>query len=1017
LSAGVGPLMIGGVTRRVSSPVFVGRAAELERLTDALERASAGQPSLVLVAGEAGVGKSRLMSEFSPVVEAAGGVTITGGCLDLGEGGPPYAPFVEALRALARRLDAADREATFGPSADALGRLNPDLPRQAVGARDGDPPEASDRLGRLFDAVLAVLDRVSQKQPLVLVLEDIHWADGSTRNLVRFLVRNMRRERLLLLATYRSDDLHRRHPVLPLLGELNRAEGVERLELRRFGREELEQQLVGILGEAPAPARIDALLERSDGLPFFVEELVADAGRGQSQLPATLQDILGLRLATLSPPSLALVCAAAVVGGRVPHDRLAAASGMDEDALLAALREVIDARILVPVEGTDEPAYTFRHALLREAAHDELLPAERVRVHERLADHLGGLLRAGDATDPSIVADFALHAFHAHDLPRALEGSIRALLTFVDAVAYREALAQAERALELWPRVDDAGSRAGIDHPGLLALAGRMASAVNQAERAMAFTQQALAELDALEALEDRDRKVALLADLQWSAWASRDFRLSVEAAERAHALGSSSRPTRLKASVTRMLGVARWWEGRLVVSAGLLEEAMAIAELVDDQAMWADAAGALAHTRSDLGQGVRATALIDRSAEAVPEGDRRFDRVSSEIDRSVSALTCGRFAAAEQFGRLALDLASRYGWDEQLGPHCRATIVDALFELGRYEETEPIAGPILAGAGIHHSIVWMETTMARVAVARGRFDEAHRLIDGIDPSRSAWGEDSFAIVAVVDLARAEGRFAFVATAVDASIDGIEEREAVAPSFGLLGLGVGACADRAVLARRRRRPAEVEDAATHAHRWLGALRAIVDRARPEGGAGPWPEAILATAEAEMRRLEKSPDPDAWADVAQRWVGLSHPFQTAYARLRLAEALLERNGERVVADAALRQAHEVAVRIGATVLRAEVEALAGAARLDLGSTRGDQPGAIQPEASGAIPVLTAREQGVLQLVAEGHTNREIGDRLFITEKTVSVHVSNAMAKLGALSRYEAAATAERLGLLP
>jgi DNA-binding CsgD family transcriptional regulator len=308
-----------------------------------------------------------------------------------------------------------------------------------------------------------------------------------------------------------------------------------------------------------------------------------------------------------------------------------------------------------------------------------------------------------------------------------------------------------------------------------------------------------------------------------------------------------------------------------------------------------------------------------------------------------------------------------------------------------------------------------MATTMARVAVGRGRFEEAHRLIDGIEVKPS-WGEDRFATLALVDLARAEGRFAFVATAVNASIDGIAEVEAIAPVFELLGLGVGACADRAVLAGRRRRQAEVEDAAAHAHRWLGVLRDIVDRALPEGGAGPWPEAILATAEAEMSRLQQTPDPRAWADVVARWVTLQHPYRTAYARLRLAEALLEGSGEQATAETALRQAHGVAAAIGAAVLLAEVEALAGAARIDLGLDRGDRTGASQPEASVGIPVLTAREQGVLRLVAEGHTNREIGDQLFISEKTASVHVSNAMAKLGALSRYEAAATAERLGLL-
>ncbi len=1006
--------MIDGVSTRVSSPVFVGRAAELERLDDAFQRASAGRPSLVLIAGEAGVGKSRLVSEFSASVEVAGGATITGGCLDLGEGGPPYAPFVEALRALARSLDPAAREAAFGPSADELAGLIPDLRREPIGARDDDPSDGSARLGRLFDAVLSVLDRLSRERPLVLVLEDIHWADGSTRHLIRFLERNMRAERLLLLATFRSDDLHRRHPVMPLLGELKRAPGVEHLELRPFSREELVQQLTGILGEAPSAARVDTLLQRSDGLPFFVEELAADPGDGPSKLPGTLRDVLGLRLATISSASLTLVRAAAVDGGRVPHDRLVAASGMDDDTLMRALREVIDARILVPSDGPDGPAYTFRHALLREAAYDELLPAERVQVHGRLADHLGGLLDARDVTDPSIVADFAFHAYRAHDLPRALEGSVRALRALVEAVAYREALAHAERALELWPLVDDARTRAGMDHPELLARAGRLAMAVNRPEHAMAFTQLALAELGPL---EDPDRQVPLLAVLQWSAWAAGAYRVSQEAAERAYALGSSSRPTRLKAQVAWMLGVSSWWEGRQVASAALLEEAMTIAEIVDDRALWADAAASLAHTLADAGQAGRATILIDRSAEAVPEGDHRFARVDAESDRSVASLACGRFAAAEHFGRLGLELASRYGWDESLGSHSRACIVDALFELGRYEDAEPIARPVLAGTGSHHSIRWMAATMARVAVAQGRLDEAHRLIDGFDPQWVDWHEDAFAAVTVVDLARAEGRFAVVISAIDAAIDGVITRgEFNAGAWGVLGSGIGACADRAVLARHRRRPAEVEDAVTYAERWLGTLRSTFDGPRAEGGAGPFADAILATAEAETRRAEGSSDPEAWPDVVERWAELAHPFQTAYARLRLAEALLEGKGDRAIAEAALRQAHEVALSIGAAALRTEIEALASAARVDLAPTQGDRPGKSSQEAPAGTSILTVREQGVLRLVADGHTNREIGDRLFISEKTVSVHVSNAMKKLGALSRYEAVATADRLGLL-
>jgi DNA-binding CsgD family transcriptional regulator len=1002
--------IIDGVTRRGSSPVFVGRRAELDRLDDALRRAALGQPSFVLVAGEAGVGKSRLIAEFEARAEATGATSITGGCLDLGEGGAPYAPLVEALRALARRLEPAATEAALGPLADVLGILIPGLrePR-VVGAHVGptDQGDPANRLARLFDAVIAALGGLARERPLTLVIEDIHWADGSTRDLIRFLVRNLRDERLLMVATYRSDDLHRRHPLMPLLGELERADRVERLELDRFDRDELGEQLMGILGEAPSSSLVDVLLERSDGLPFYVEELVAGSEGDVARLPSTLRDILGLRMATLSPDTLIVVRAAAVIGRQFSHARLAAVAGVDEDALIGALHEAIDARILVPIEGRDGSDYAFRHALLREAAMDDQLPAERVRLHARLADYLGESMRTLPSPDPSIVGDFALHAYDAHDLPRALEGSVRALRMFVDAVAYREALGHAERALELWARVDDAPARTGIDHADLLLVAGRMASAANRPEQAMALTQEALAELG-----EDghQDKRAAVLADLQWYAWEARAFDLSMASAEGAYELVSSGEPSGLKAQITTILGAQRWWDGRLHESTQLLEEAMAISEAIGDRSAWVEAANMLAHTLADLGQADRAAALIDRSSEAWLAGEWRVGRISSEVDRSIAALTCGRFAEAERIATMGLELARRYGWEGRFGPAFRSSVVDALFEQGRYEEAEPTARPVLMSTGTHHMDQWMATTMARVAVAQGRFEEAHRLLD-LGPKEPTLNERAFTTVAVVDLARAEARLPDVIEAVDAIAAGIEKREAVAPAWVLLGLGIGACADGSARARRRRKPADAASTTAHAERWLASLRNLAKRHHAEGGGGPLFEAILATAEAEMGRAAGVPDPDAWAMAVERWVGLSHRHQAAYARLRLVEASLHRKGDRRAALEALREAHRMASTIGAMPLRAEIEALAAEARLRI-----DEVEPLDADTTVPAAILTIRERDVLRLVAEGHTNREIGDRLFISEKTVSVHVSNAMAKLGALSRYEAAAAAERFGHL-
>lgn len=1007
--------MIDGVTRRGSSQVFVGRRAELERLEEAMGRAAVGRPAFVLVAGEAGIGKSRFVAEFSERAEAAGATCIAGGCLDLGEGGLPYAPLVEALRALARRLDLTARQAVFGASAEVLAGLIPELGRLEAATDRADPPDPAARQARLLDAVLAVLGRLASERPLIVVIEDIHWADGSTRDLIRFVVRNLRDEQLLVVATYRSDEVHRRHPLMPLLVELGRADRVERLELGRFERSEVGEQLASILGEPPSAALVDALLERSDGLPFYVEELVGGSAQGALQLPSTLRDILGSRLATLSPGSLALVRAASVIGGQFPHRRIAAVVSLDEEALLSAVHAAIDARILVPVDDGDEPAYRFRHALLREAAYDDLLPAERVRLHARLADHLGESIQRLATPDPAIVADFALHAYNAHDLPRALEGSVRALRVLTEAAAHHEALGHAERAIELWPRVDGARERAGIDHADLLALAGRMASAANRPEQAMALTQQALAEL---EGRGEPHQLAALLADVSWYAWESGAFDASTAAAQRAYELVASSQPSRLKAKVAMTLGSQRWHH--LDESVRHLEEAMSIADVIGDRTAWAEAAALLALTRADLGQAARAASLIDLSGQVEMDGDGRSERIAFDANRSIASIVCGRFVDAERFATSGLEIARRYGWEKRFGPTLRACIIDALFELGRYDDAKTIAAPVFADTGGHHSIEWMATTMARVAVAQGRFEDAERLVADPVPT-SGSGLDTFRMVAKADLARARARHPDVVAAVDAAMGGDVGWLDASTAWAVLASGIGACADGVAVARRRRKPADAILLATNAERWMTMLRALAERHRTEGGGGPFFGAILATAEAEMSRVRGASDPAAWADAVDQWGAVSHPFQTACAQFRSAEAILQMNGDRTAAGSSLKEAHATAVAIGALPLREDIEALARDARVDLQPTgpRGPDisgPGWPGLDAAGTATALTPREKGVLRLVAGGHTNREIGDQLYISEKTVSVHVSNAMAKLGALSRYEAAAEAEHLGLL-
>jgi predicted ATPase len=227
------------MSERVSSQSFVGRAEELGLLAAALGRAGAGAPGIVLIAGEAGVGKTRLVDEFAAQAAAEGARVLAGGCIELGEGALPYAPIVEALRSLARGLDLAVLRSLAGPAHGLLAGLLPELGDGQAEAVTGGSQ------ARLFEVLLGLLGRLGEQAPVVLVVEDLHWADRSTRDLLAFLVRNLHAERVLLVATYRSDELHRRHPMRPFLAELARGGRAQRVDLAPFGREELAALLAG----------------------------------------------------------------------------------------------------------------------------------------------------------------------------------------------------------------------------------------------------------------------------------------------------------------------------------------------------------------------------------------------------------------------------------------------------------------------------------------------------------------------------------------------------------------------------------------------------------------------------------------------------------------------------------------------------------------------------------------------------------------------------------------------------
>src|ERR1700754_2021678 len=360
-----------GVARLGVGIELVGRRPEVSALGAALDRATLGKPTGVLMSGDAGVGKSRLVAEAVERAAAAGFTVLVGRCLDTAESALPYLPFTEIVGTLAatRPELVAEHVALRHP-----------LPGGVAPGTGAGEPRALGQL-EVFDAVLSVLDDLSAATPVLLVVEDLHWSDRSSRDLLAFLLSRLTGQRLVVLATYRSDDLHRRHPLRPVLSELVRLPAVERVDVAPLGPQEALELVRLVADGSLSEPMLHRVARRCEGNAFFAEELVTACSDG---LPHGLAEVLLARIEGLTPTTQRVLRIASVAGRRVHHGRLSAVSGLAVDELEQALREAVAHHVLVAGTESDgitsDDAYVFRHALLREAIYHELLPGERSRL-------------------------------------------------------------------------------------------------------------------------------------------------------------------------------------------------------------------------------------------------------------------------------------------------------------------------------------------------------------------------------------------------------------------------------------------------------------------------------------------------------------------------------------------------------------------------------------------------------------------------------------------------------------
>jgi predicted ATPase/DNA-binding CsgD family transcriptional regulator len=1002
-----------GVPARVSARELIGRAAELAELEAAFAEAAAGAARLAFIAGESGVGKSRLLNELLERAAEAGGRCFGGECIELGADELPYAPLTGALRALARDGDPVLEDLSESDRA-ALARLAPELaPSSAAadGSAAADRGAAGDEWQRQpLEALLVLVERLAEDSPLVLWIDDAQWADRGTRHVLTYLARSLREDcRLLTVIAYRSEEISRRHPLRPLLAELGRGERVRRLELAPFGREELATQLRDILGEEPAPAVVERLFQRTEGNPLFTEELLAAGPDGRGGLPSTLRDALLLRVERLPPAGLSAlqVLAAAT---RADHRLLAAASPLDEAALSEGLREAVSSQVIVV--GSDD-RYGFRHALLREVIYEDLLPGERAEIHHCLARHLEARLPTSE--DPALLAAAVAHHYHAaEDQPEALRSAVAAARAAEGVQAPGASAALLDRALGLWKRVPEAEDLAGMDHAELLELAARSHGLDADEAHAITLYERALGELD--EAAEPV-RVARILIGVAAARWGLGQADAARADLDRALELLPASDPTPERASILE--GKARFLllQGRYEEARDAGEEALRAAEAAGVEGTKSGVLSRLGLARFFYGEFERGLEEMRESVELARRAGSNDEIATAFLNYADALHLGGRTEEGLELAALAAREVAP-GDRSEVGLDCLRS--ELLFELGRWDEAEA-ALPKRSRVASGTTRFYLLLRHATLAVGRGELKAARQQVEELQRSVVDAVEPQYFIPAgalVAELELREGDVEAARAAIDQAIDRIEYC-----SDEPIRMAQIAAAGAAVEGDAAAAACDVDDEPA---RELALSRAelMSERARasePESPAAPYlalARAYRRSAEAGLARAAGEEAAARALEAAAAWEELRRPYPAAVHRWRAAEALVA-DGERRAAAEAATQTRASAERIGSAWLVSEVEGLIARARLPVGAGAAPSDGS-DGNGAGAggeeDPFgLTPRERQVLAALARGATNREIAAELFIAEKTASVHVSRILGKLDVRSRTEAAAVAHRHGL--
>jgi len=1115
---------------------FVGREAAFVRLAPALEAASDGVATTVLLEGPGGVGVSRFVTELGRRVAGLDDsfVVVRGRAYRPGSD-EPYGAIIRALRPLFLGVDDAELARLAGPAAEDVVRLFPETVGRlsAAGALPDRPTSTAleRRQGRVLEALLGVVGRLAERQPVLFVIEDLHDADAGSRAFVSFSSRIRRAQRVCLIGTWQTDEVTRDHPLTRTIAEMAAARdrGPARITVPPLARAELAELVQSIEGERPTASALVLVADRSRGLPLIAEELLAARRElSDATMIGSFADIVIARLARYGPECRRVLRLVALAGRPVDRDELAATAAafelttdrlpprsstlprhgdgaLDPD-LAAGLDEALAAGVLV--EEADGVA--FRHEHIRRAAADDLLPRLGHRHHLALA--VGLAAHPGESASHWLAANAPDRGFAAAvdaagraEAAHAPEDALAALdlaLALVDAAARTTDIraaadarpagkaparsSQGRRATTAEGRSEDGRARADAIREVATPLqlrAAESAFAAGRPARAVAYLEAILGSFD-----ERRDRVALGLLHERLGRYrrAAGDRTGALAALERAVDLVPDE-PTLERATVLAALAQATMLDGSFARSETLARDAMRIGASCGE-----DGKTVVVHATTTLGVALgwgdapeAGVALLEEArglAERAGDADEVF-RVYANLTTVLDLV--GRRPEAVDVAYEGIEASRRAGLEAVYGNFLRGNASDTLYLLGRWKEASATSTTALEWSPAGVAFVRPIDTLAILEIETQAGEAAGRQLGQRLVELETVSDAQHAVPiyrAAASLALWQGDHADATRAAGKGWDLVKDSgdwalvakmaATVAEVDSMAAADAGARRDLATLATIRGRSRNVVRSATRAIERSGVGPTIGSRREAD--------AWLAVATAHRDRLEGRDDPAAWDRLAAAWKTLGNPYEVARARWRQAEAILgsgEGRAGRGRARPALEEAAGIGVSLSARPLLREVRQLAGRAMIRLPETVDavlDEPDRLAAAIPGAIgdgpeggdgpmvavgpgpdgqaavvggalaaggngtgagagsalvrgvvgeaPVakqdtfgLSPREREVLALIAEGRTNREIGERLFISQKTVGVHVGNILAKLGVSGRVEAAAVAIRLGL--